>query len=89
MKTRILVLSLRWLPSVAVCQTLPQGYMAGMETLFRELPILLLVLRTIKRSMRPLAAVLLALPGALHAAEATAPRWAGTAAERISRYNVV
>ena len=51
--------------------------------------ILLLVLRTIKRTMPTLAAVLLALPSILHAAEATDRSGAGTAAERMSRYNVV
>ena len=39
MKTKILVLSLLWLPSVAVAQTLPQGDIARMEELFRELPM--------------------------------------------------
>ncbi len=39
MKTKILVLSMLWLPSVAFCQTLPQGDIARMETLFRELPM--------------------------------------------------
>ena len=39
MKSKILVLSLLWLPSVASAQTLPQGDIARMEDLFRELPM--------------------------------------------------
>ena len=39
MKTKMLVLSMLWLPSVAVAQTLPQGDIARMEELFRELPM--------------------------------------------------
>lgn len=39
MKTSILILSLVWLPSAAWAQTLPEGDLARVETLFRELPM--------------------------------------------------
>jgi hypothetical protein len=39
MKTKIVILSLLWLPSVALAQTLPQGDITRMEALFRELPM--------------------------------------------------
>lgn len=39
MKIKVLVLSLLWLPCVAGAQTLPQGDMARVEELFRELPM--------------------------------------------------
>jgi hypothetical protein len=39
MKSKILLLSLLWLPSVVSAQTLPQGDISRMEALFRELPM--------------------------------------------------
>ena len=39
MKTATIALSLFWLPVAALAQTLPQGDLARMETLFRELPM--------------------------------------------------
>jgi len=50
---------------------------------------MLVVSRPMKRTLLVIASVLLALPSGLHAAAVTGWSGAGTAAERISRYNVV
>ena len=39
MKSKVFALSLLWLSSVVSAQTLPQGNISRMETLFRELPL--------------------------------------------------
>lgn len=61
--------------------------------MIHQLPMLaaplFVVSRRVKRTLMAVASVLLALPSGLHAAEAAARSGAETAAERISRYDVV